>query len=46
MDKVIETYTEAVQTVEPKQQTGKLHSLWVAFAKFYEENKQLNDVRA
>lgn len=42
---IIETYTEAVQTVDPKQAVGKLHSLWVNFAKFYEENKQLDDSR-
>lgn len=24
--------------------TGKPHSLWVFFAKFYEENEQLGDV--
>lgn len=24
--------------------TGKPHSLWVSFAKFYEENEQLDDV--
>lgn len=24
--------------------TGKPHSLWVFFAKFYEENEQLDDV--
>lgn len=30
------TYTEAVKTVDPDKATGKLHTLWVAFAKFYE----------
>ena len=33
---MINTYTEAVQTVDPKQAVGKLHHLWVNFAKFYE----------
>ena len=42
---VINTYTEAVQTVDPKQAVGKLHHLWVNFAKFYEENEQLDDAR-
>ncbi|KAF0291296.1 Pre-mRNA-splicing factor SYF1 [Amphibalanus amphitrite] len=42
---IINTYTEAVQTVDPKLATGKLHTLWVAFAKFYEENDQLDDAR-
>lgn len=43
--KVVDTFTEAVQTVDVKLQTGKLCSLWVAFAKFYENNNQLQDVR-
>ncbi|KAJ9583376.1 hypothetical protein L9F63_022283, partial [Diploptera punctata] len=42
---IINTYTEAVQTVDPKLAVGKLHTLWVAFAKFYEENSQIDDAR-
>jgi pre-mRNA-splicing factor SYF1 len=42
---IISTYTEAVQTVDPKLAVGKLHTLWVAFATFYEENKQIDDAR-
>lgn len=42
---IISTYTEAVQTVDPKLAVGKLHTLWVEFAKFYEENSQLDDAR-
>lgn len=41
---IINTYTEAVQTIDPMKATGKPHSLWVSFAKFYEENDQLDDV--
>lgn len=33
-----------MQTVDPMKATGKPHSLWVSFAKFYEENEQLDDV--
>ena len=44
LSQIINTYTEAVQTVDPKQASGKLHTLWVAFAKFYEEADQLEDV--
>ncbi|GFR74170.1 pre-mRNA-splicing factor SYF1 [Elysia marginata] len=40
---IINTYTEAVQTVDPKIASGKPHSLWVEFAKFYETNDQLED---
>ncbi|CAG9759678.1 unnamed protein product [Ceutorhynchus assimilis] len=42
---IINTYTEAVQTVQPKLAVGKLHSLWIAFAKFYEQNSQCEDAR-
>ena len=42
---VIATYTEAVQTVDPKQAVGKLRNLWIDFAKFYEKNGQLDDAR-
>lgn len=42
---IINTYTEAVQTVIPKLATGKLNTLWVAFAKFYEDAGQINDAR-
>ena len=39
LNEMINTYTEAVQTVDPKQAVGKLHHLWVNFAKFYEEHR-------
>lgn len=42
---IIGIYTEAVQTVQPKQAVGKIHTLWVEFAKFYEVNDQLDDAR-
>lgn len=42
---VIKTYTEAVQTIDIEQAIGKPHTLWTAFAKFYEDNKQLAEVR-
>ncbi|KAL7989330.1 hypothetical protein Chor_011996 [Crotalus horridus] len=42
---IINTYTEAVQTVDPFKATGKTHTLWVSFAKFYEVNGQIEDAR-
>ena len=30
--------------MDPFKATGKPHTLWVAFAKFYEDNGQLDDV--
>lgn len=42
---VIDTYTEAVQTVNPMMATGKPHTLWVDFAKFYEKHEQIKEAR-
>eukprot|EP00798_Chlamydomonas_sp_ICE-L_P015815 gene15815-21933_t len=36
LTKQILTYTEAVKTIDIEQAVGKPHSLWCAFAKFYE----------
>lgn len=44
-EEIINTYTEAVQTVQPRLAVGKLHTLWVEFAKFYEKNGQVDDAR-
>ena len=41
----INTFTEALQTVDPLKAVGKLHKLWIAFAKFYEDNEQIDDSR-
>ena len=41
---MINTYTEAVQTVEVEKAVGKPHQLWVEFSKFYETNGQLAEV--
>lgn len=30
--------------MDPKMASGKLHSLWVEFAKFYEKADQIEDV--
>lgn len=42
---IIKIYTEAVQTVQPKQAVGRVYTLWVEFAKFYETNGQVDDSR-
>jgi len=44
-DKVIKAYAEAVQTVDPEKADGKPHTLWVAFAKYYEDNDDLDSAR-
>lgn len=42
---IINTYLKAVQTIDAKQAIGKLHSLWVQFARFYEDHDQIPDAR-
>lgn len=42
---IINTYTEAVKTVDTKQAVGKPHTLWVEFAKFYESHEQVSEAR-
>jgi len=41
---VINTFTEAVQTVDIEKAVGKPHTLWVEFAKFYESHDQVAEV--
>ncbi|KAJ7074237.1 hypothetical protein C8F01DRAFT_1099740 [Mycena amicta] len=36
-DKVADTYTKALETINPRRATANLHRLYVNFAKFYEE---------
>ncbi|KAJ1474868.1 hypothetical protein T484DRAFT_1830702, partial [Baffinella frigidus] len=44
-EKVIKAYAEAVQTVDPLKADGKPHSLWVAFARYYEDADDLDSAR-
>ncbi|KAK3015443.1 hypothetical protein RJ639_007775 [Escallonia herrerae] len=43
--KQILTYTEAVRTVDAMKAVGKPHTLWVAFAKLYEDHKDVDNAR-
>ena len=43
---IVETFNDAVNTINPKEAIGKVWTLWVEFAKFYESNKHLDDARA
>lgn len=43
--KVVATYSEAVTTVDPAQAVGKPHTLWGAFARFYEEHGDAENAR-
>ena len=42
----IQTYTEGVKTVDPNQAVGKPHTLWCAFAHFYERHGDIDNARA
>ncbi|UMM12636.1 hypothetical protein L5515_001313 [Caenorhabditis briggsae] len=44
-DKQIETFKEAVKSVNPKIQVGKVRDLWIGFAKLYESNNDLDAAR-
>ncbi len=44
--KAITTYSKAVNTVDPIKADGKPHSLWVAFAGFYEKHGNMKNARA
>ena len=44
--KVIATYAEALKAVDPGKAIGRLPSLWVAFARFYEEHGDVGNARA
>jgi pre-mRNA-splicing factor SYF1 len=39
------TYVEAVKTVDPKKSNGKLSSLWLSFARFYEKQNDIDNAR-
>lgn len=41
----IQTYTEAVKTVDPNQAVGKPHTMWCAFAHFYERHGDIENAR-
>jgi pre-mRNA-splicing factor SYF1 len=43
--KQILTFTEAVKTVDLAQAVGKPHTLWVAFASFYESHGDVANAR-
>ncbi|KAH7914669.1 hypothetical protein BJ138DRAFT_1143343 [Hygrophoropsis aurantiaca] len=36
-EKIAETYTKALETIQPRKATSNLHRVYVNFAKFYEE---------
>ena len=43
--KVIKTFQKAISTIDPKQALGKLSELFIKFAKFYSEQKHMEEAR-
>ncbi|CCG81209.1 putative DNA repair and transcription protein [Taphrina deformans PYCC 5710] len=44
-EQVVETYTKAIKTINPKLATGKYQLLWRNFSRFYEDHGDLNSAR-
>ncbi|RKP25068.1 hypothetical protein SYNPS1DRAFT_7404, partial [Syncephalis pseudoplumigaleata] len=44
-EKVVETYTKALATIQPKKAYGKLTQLWCDFAQYYEQADDLDNAR-
>lgn len=44
-EEVVQTYTNAIATINPKKAHGKFHELWVNYAKFYEKGGDLDTAR-
>lgn len=42
---VVQTYTDAIATIKPKEATGRFHDLWANYAKFYEAGGDLRNSR-
>lgn len=45
-DQIAHTFAEAIKTVDPDLAVGKFSHLWLAFAKFYERQKDLDSARS
>lgn len=42
---VVQTYTAAIATIQPKKAVGAFHQLWVNYAKFYEHGDDIRNGR-
>ncbi|KZL81126.1 pre-mrna-splicing factor syf1 [Colletotrichum incanum] len=42
---VVQTYTAAIATIQPKKAVGAFHQLWANYAKFYERGGDLRNAR-
>ncbi|KAK3991391.1 Pre-mRNA-splicing factor syf1 [Cladorrhinum sp. PSN332] len=44
-EQVVQTYTDAIAAIKPKQAVGAFHQLWAGYAKFYERGGDLRNAR-
>lgn len=44
-EEVVNTYTAAIAAINPKKAHGKFYDLWVNYAKFYEEGRDIDTAR-
>ena len=42
---IVQTYTDAIAAISPKQASGRFHDLWTNYAKFYESGGDLQSAR-
>jgi pre-mRNA-splicing factor SYF1 len=42
---IVQTYTDAIASVQPKKAVGQFHELWANYAKFYEAGGDLRNAR-
>ncbi|KAK3318580.1 hypothetical protein B0H66DRAFT_557741 [Apodospora peruviana] len=42
---VVQTYTDAIASIQPKKAVGAFHQLWTNYAKFYESGGDLRNAR-
>lgn len=42
---IVQTYTDAISTIQPKKAIGQFHQLWTNYARFYENGGDLQNAR-
>lgn len=42
---VVQAYTDAIATIQPRKAVGRFHELWLSYAKFYEDGGDLRNAR-
>ncbi|KAI1003509.1 Pre-mRNA-splicing factor syf1 [Podosphaera aphanis] len=42
---VVQTYTDAIATIQPRKAVGRFHELWANYAKFYEKGGDIRSAR-